>query len=616
MHFRYRKLQALLMGIMLIAIFVGIFSMGGAEIYKTFNQTESSIRPLDEDWTCQVDESDTIFKVNLPSILPLEEEATSITLTNTLPLAIQKGDAMRLQTLSGWYEIYINGILRVQYGNRTITNAYWYENASSLLFVPLTADDAGKSIIIRTGSINAHHLAIQREPFIGAHRDFLMSDMMESTYGNMLIIVLSVTVLLLLAVWLFFLLKKQGIKQIPSSVGFLVMMILYYNVGNLFFLEVFSYAPSYFGLNDFVYYVLNIFLPIAGYLIICPTVETKLKKFHYFLIIHLILALFTFIIQIKGHLNYESLEIVMTWITLVGYIWLFIEGKPWEIKKSLKWFVYPVFICILACLLDYAKYMVNLDWLPQNIANYLQVESPFMLFLPIAMVIFVVMTLIGVMQMITDKQVALVLKAEDASSRAAYAEREHRATMESFHQIRKLRHDMEYHFMLINSYLKEGKNQDASDYIQTISSLLPNRTLSNKNFVTGCFVEQYRLLCSQSNIQFIEEIGYDEDSIKNKTMLGIILGNGLKNAYESAFTTKNELRFIKIMTKQVHDNIIILIQNGYNHKIDPNLKSTKSKGRGLGIANMKDAAESCGGYLDCSYENSVFTLKIVLVSKN
>lgn len=610
----HRYIKWILCAVMLLAIGIGFFNMGGIETIRSATSRESTVTAISKGWSYRVNGSDEVFKTELPSILPLEEDAREIVLTNTLPNGIKAGDAVRIQTLSGWFDIYIDRRLRVEYGNHEITDSYWYENASALLFIKLTEEDSGKEIAIHTGSIDAHHLAIQREPFIGYHRDFLMGDMIESYYINILIIVLVVASFLLLCVWLFFFIKKQRFSQIPPAVAFLLMMVLYYNVCNLFMMEFLSYARDYFSLNDFVYYVMNIFLPVAGYMIILPHLKKEGSRlFRYFVALHIVVALIAFVLQIVSVENYEPVEKLAAVMTAIGYIWIVVIFKKHPVSWAEKLFIYPVCFCVFACVLDYCKYMMNLDWLPDAVANYLQVESPFMIFLPFTMVIYMFMILIGIVNVILKKQTELAIEAKSAELRATLAEKEFIMTMDSMNQIRKIRHDIEHHFFVIDTYLEENDIVAAKAYIESASAMVPKQSLSGKNLITGSFTEQYRSLCEQNGIKFTDSVLFDEEMISNKTALGIILGNGLKNAFESALTAQDEQRFIRISGKQVHDNITIVIENGFNHEIKPDYKSTKEKGRGRGISNIRDAAMRCGGYLECRHTDNVFILEAVLV---
>lgn len=609
-----RYMKWFLCVILLLAVGIGFFRMGGASIATSAKKLESLIVDLSDQWTCTVDGTSESFITKLPGILELPEEARSITLTNTLPETLDGGDVLRLNTLSGWVDLYIDGELRTSYGNHEITSMYWYENASAMLLVKLRERDPGKEIQIQIGSIDAHHLAIQQAPQIGVHRDFLMNDVFESAYGMILIVTILISAILILCTWLFFYLRKQNISQIPSAILFLLMMTLYYNVSNIFLLEVFQYAPAYFGLNDFIYYVMNVLIPIAGYLVVLPCIKLPRRHvFRYFIVIHILLTIVAFVLQVISVENYEPIEKLLMVMTGIGYVCLLAELKKKPPIKSDRWFVYPIFACILAYMLDYCKYMLNLDWLPETLANYLQVESPFMLFLPLSMMLYLFMILVGIVHVITDRQTELALEANSARLHATLAEKEFHTVMENMSRIRKMRHDIEHHFAVIHTYLAKNNIEAAMSYIEEASSLMPKHSLSEKNLITGSFVEQYRTLCQQNDILFTDRIAYDEDLISDKTVLGIILGNGLKNAFESAITADKEQRFVRITGKQVHDNIAIVIQNGFSHEIKKDFKSTKEKGRGLGLVSIREGARRCGGYVDCSHENAVFTLEVVLV---
>lgn len=610
----HKQIKWVLVIILLLAGLVGIFRMGGLEIAQSMAKEDSSVKALSTGWKYTVNGEKSDVDITLPAVLPLESNARIVTLQRTLPDDIKSGDVLRLQTLSGWFNIYIDGELRIEYGNPRITDSYWYENASAMLLVKLSEPDSGKSIVIETGSIDAHHLALQRAPLIGTHRDFIIGDIIESTYGNILITTMVVSCVLLLLIWVFFLLRRQNIRQIPRGVIFLLMLTAYYNGSNIFLIEVTGYAPTYFGLNDFIYYVMNVLIPIVGYRIVLPTVkEGKNHWLKCFIIAHVLVVIIAFIVQVETVENYEPIEKLLMVMTTVGYTWMLILTRKQPLVGAEKWVVYPVFVCILAYILDYCKYMLNLDWLPEALVNYLQVDSPFMIFLPVGMMIYLPMLIVSIVHIITERQTAYAMETKSAELRASLAEKEFYTAMENMNQIRRIRHDIEHHLTVVDGYLTEDRPEDAKEYIESVIKLIPKGALSDKNFVTGSFVQQYRSICQQNHIEFSEDIVFDEGKIADKAALGIILGNGLKNAVEAAMEAEGKRRFVRISGKQVHDNIAIIIENGFDHEIADEFNSTKGKGRGMGLSNIRDAACSCGGYAEWVYSKSTFTLEVVLV---
>ncbi|MEG2007575.1 MAG: GHKL domain-containing protein [Oscillospiraceae bacterium] len=206
-------------------------------------------------------------------------------------------------------------------------------------------------------------------------------------------------------------------------------------------------------------------------------------------------------------------------------------------------------------------------------------------------------------------------EAKMAQLQLALAEKEYQATMEGIDQVRRLRHDMSHHLSALSALIENDDKANAMEYIKKTSALLPQRVLSEENLITGSFVEHYRELCAEENIDFSAQMSYDENRLPNKAHLGILLGNSLQNAFDAARKAEGARRFIAIEGKRVYDNLVIVVKNGYAGELDPELRSSKGEGHGLGLNSMRGVTEEYGGYLEATQEDGVFTLNLVLTIK-
>lgn len=192
------------------------------------------------------------------------------------------------------------------------------------------------------------------------------------------------------------------------------------------------------------------------------------------------------------------------------------------------------------------------------------------------------------------------------------AEKEYLATMQGIDQVRRMRHDMNHHLSALSALIVKGESGEALEYIANAAALIPQKDFSGGNFITSSFVDHYRELCQQEEIDCTAQIGYDESRVANKAHLGILLGNSLQNAFDAAREAEGNARFIHLEGKQVRDHFILVVTNGFDGPLHPELASTKGEGHGLGLASMRGVVEEYGGYLDAGGANGVFTLKIVL----
>ncbi|MEG1917341.1 MAG: GHKL domain-containing protein [Oscillospiraceae bacterium] len=213
---------------------------------------------------------------------------------------------------------------------------------------------------------------------------------------------------------------------------------------------------------------------------------------------------------------------------------------------------------------------------------------------------------------VVGQRLAAESEAKMAQLQLTLAEKEYHATMEGMDQVRRMRHDMNHHLTALSALVAEGDTAGAQAYIAKAAELLPRRALSGENPITGSFIERYRTLCQESSIVFSAEIAYHESPIANKAHLGILLGNALQNAYDGARTAQGDGRFVSVEGRQIHDNLVFVIKNGFSGALDSGLNSTKGEGHGLGLSSMRSVVEEYDGYLDTRQENGVFTLHIVL----
>lgn len=607
-----RASKALIVTLVAAATLFSVFSLGLLEPVKN-GIAMGEIAELCDGWSYQIDGVGEQFATSLPASLPLPEDTTRIVLTNTMPETVQNGDVLRFQTLLGWYRIYIGGKLRLQYGNEEITERYLLENGSNMLLVPLNDADAGQELRVETGYRYANYLAQQHAPTLSTHRDLLMSDIIGGSSGMVIIIFLLMFAIILLVLWLLFLLKRQPKHFLLSSALFLIMGAVYYNVGNMFQCEMWGYPQNLPMYNDFTYYLFEFILPVAAYQLILGVTKKPLPRLlRIFVVLHTVFACAAVTMQMLWIANVELLEYISAILTLIGYIWLWVILRPFTMSKTEKKLILPVFLCVLCFLLDFYK-LVGVWWpFPESWVTFLQVELPFMFFFPLALLLYAVMTLLGLVEMLVQERIAFKSRTDMALLQAQLAEQEYHSTMQSISQIRQIRHDMTHHLTAISALAAQGSRDELLAYINTLSDVVPEQSLSDRNFVTESFLEYYRNLCRDEGIAFEAAIRYDEAELTNKSHLGILLGNALKNSFEAA-SSSDSPRFIHVEGRKQGAQLVLIVQNSYSGSLNEDYRSTKGKERGLGLSGIRSVTESHNGYLELSHTDTEFTLKAVLV---
>ena len=187
-------------------------------------------------------------------------------------------------------------------------------------------------------------------------------------------------------------------------------------------------------------------------------------------------------------------------------------------------------------------------------------------------------------------------------------------------QLHTLRHDMKNHLLMIDSLSAEYKNEQIHDYISKISDKLSQtQTISSSSSTISSLLNSKKLICDDSDITFDLQLDFNNIYISDFTLI-TILGNILDNAITAASKTDNG--YIRLSISQADTYLSIHCENNHNEKIKKRegrfISSKPSTGlnsnslHGLGIISITNAVEKSGGTLDINYNESVFSIDILI----
>lgn len=279
------------------------------------------------------------------------------------------------------------------------------------------------------------------------------------------------------------------------------------------------------------------------------------------------------------------------------------------------------FLVVTGVLVNFFYYIVS----SKNIETTLREE-----FVPLILVIFigigVYITIFYSLRSISSEyqlreenikiqmqQELLRMSMNAMETQAELTQKEYRSALNNMEQVRRLRHDLKHHLSIITALLMKNDSEGVLSYIGKITEELPQKPLSDKNFITESFISKYSKMCEKDDILFISDIEYDEDRLSNKTQLGVIIGNAMQNAYEAVLNVSDEKRQISITGRQVRDNLLLVVKNGHDGKLNPGYKTKKTGNvHGLGLLSIQKAVEQYGGYVEIEHTDCEFTLTVGL----
>ncbi|MBP3475153.1 MAG: GHKL domain-containing protein [Lachnospiraceae bacterium] len=191
---------------------------------------------------------------------------------------------------------------------------------------------------------------------------------------------------------------------------------------------------------------------------------------------------------------------------------------------------------------------------------------------------------------------------------------------QSQQNLRSMRHDMKNHLLKINSYLQNGKYDEAEAYIEQMEGELE---IAKEYVRTGNFeidsILNYKLGIAE-NLGCVLKIEVDvpEQKFMSDFDFTILLGNLLDNGIEAI--QNSEKKFLNIGIRYIKGILYVGIYNSYNGKLNKRggkLQSIKrdKKNHGIGLFNIKNIVNKYDGEICINCSESVYKTDIVLYIK-
>jgi sensor histidine kinase regulating citrate/malate metabolism len=179
---------------------------------------------------------------------------------------------------------------------------------------------------------------------------------------------------------------------------------------------------------------------------------------------------------------------------------------------------------------------------------------------------------------------------------------------------------MENHFSVIQSYLADGKIDEAKAYLNRLGK---DRAAYCVERFTGIEAVDYILsqkaeLARQQNVETSIHAEYPKDCNIDPVDLCTILTNLLDNAIEACEKQPKVFnKRLSVTIRRINQFIIIQVANSCMEEpriIKGNLVTSKADRRhhGWGMKNIKSAVEKYNGTMEYEYSENVFTVSIML----
>lgn len=196
----------------------------------------------------------------------------------------------------------------------------------------------------------------------------------------------------------------------------------------------------------------------------------------------------------------------------------------------------------------------------------------------------------------------------------------YQAAEDSYEANAKLYHDMRNHFSLLQTYLAEGKVEEAQQYLQKLGT--ESKAYSVEKW-TGVEAIDYILSqkvekAKQNGIDVTVQAEYPKECSIDPVDLCTVLTNLFDNAIEACMKQPDGAdRKIGLTIRRIHQFVIIKIENSSD--VEPTMKSgslvtSKKDGKhhGWGMKSVKSAVEKYNGTVEYDYKDGTFSVSVMM----
>ena len=217
----------------------------------------------------------------------------------------------------------------------------------------------------------------------------------------------------------------------------------------------------------------------------------------------------------------------------------------------------------------------------------------------------------------TRKSLAAISAMQIAELKNDFLQQNHQTLETHFTQIARMKHEMRHHLFAVSTLFKDGSYEQLGKYLSALQTEFAEikEPVVCANRVIQAVLNQAAHRAREMGFEIKFDIHPLPELSVTDTELVSLFSNILNNALESCAKVP-EGRFIRLSITRREPYLSVTCTNsrgGTIHSENGVLKSTKAEsGHGYGLWVIKRIAEAHGGFIDTEYDESSFTLTVVL----
>ncbi|MBQ8209108.1 MAG: GHKL domain-containing protein [Clostridia bacterium] len=184
-------------------------------------------------------------------------------------------------------------------------------------------------------------------------------------------------------------------------------------------------------------------------------------------------------------------------------------------------------------------------------------------------------------------------------------------------EIRKIKHDLNGHFGVLSTLVKDGKYDKMAEYITSLSDNYNQikRVVYTSNLMADAVITSAVQKCEQKAIRFDCEGILPDDCFIDDVSLTCIFSNILDNAVEACEKAEGD-KYIKLSVFNKSDCLVITCKNSKSENIKPKenlFKTTKTEnGHGFGIKIIKEIVAGYDGVVTFEDNGAEFEISLLI----
>ena len=184
-------------------------------------------------------------------------------------------------------------------------------------------------------------------------------------------------------------------------------------------------------------------------------------------------------------------------------------------------------------------------------------------------------------------------------------------------EARQARHDIRHHFVQLSALAEQGDMEKIKKYLLAATGKISDYNLHFcENQAVDSVFGYYSTLAKRENIPFHALVSLPADLSIDEIDLCLVFSNLLENAIQASVKTEPARRKINVEVYPHHNPLLLIhVENTFDGKIQQKnniFQSSKHSENGIGIESVRHITDKNGGACDFTYEDGIFSAKIML----